>query len=212
MSNAPDRPQAPPDARRKLLDSAMTVLRQRGFADTSVAELCAAAGVTKGAFFHHFSSKEELGVAAARHWSETTGALFAEADYHLVADPAERVLGYIALRRALLVGGTDEFSCVAGTLAQETHLTFPAIARESGTAITAHARTLEADIEAAFAARGIDPPPVSAASLALHTQVVLQGAFVVVKATGEIEIAHDSLDHLERYLRCLLKMPEMPEE
>jgi TetR/AcrR family transcriptional regulator, transcriptional repressor for nem operon len=41
-----------------------------------------AAGVTKGAFFHHFESKEALGVAAAAYWAETTSALFATAPYH----------------------------------------------------------------------------------------------------------------------------------
>ena len=53
------------DARTKLLDAALAVIRGKGFAATSVDELCQAAGVTKGAFFHHFHTKEELGVAAA---------------------------------------------------------------------------------------------------------------------------------------------------
>ncbi|HET9069532.1 MAG TPA: helix-turn-helix domain-containing protein, partial [Amaricoccus sp.] len=37
------------DARTKLLDAAMSVIRAKGFAATSVDELCQAAGVTKGA-------------------------------------------------------------------------------------------------------------------------------------------------------------------
>lgn len=207
MTRAKPRPAAAPDARSKLLDCAMRMIRERGFADMSVADLCAAAGVTKGAFFHHFESKEALGVAAARHWAETTGAIFGEAPYHAPAEPVDRVLAYIAFRREILAGEMADFTCVAGTLAQETHLTHPAIARAAGAAITGHAQTLEADIAAAFAARGIDPPPVSPQSLALHTQVVLQGAFVLAKATGSIEVAHDSVDHLARYVRCLFNLP-----
>ena len=56
-------------ARTKLLDATLRMVRQQGFAATSVDELCKAAGVTKGAFFHHFDSKEALGVAAADYWS-----------------------------------------------------------------------------------------------------------------------------------------------
>jgi len=47
------------------LAAARDVIRQRGFAATSVGEICEAAAVSKGAFFHHFGGKEELGVAAA---------------------------------------------------------------------------------------------------------------------------------------------------
>ena len=48
------------DARTKLLDAALAVIRAKGYAATSVDELCAAAGVTKGAFFHHFKTKEDI--------------------------------------------------------------------------------------------------------------------------------------------------------
>ena len=40
-------------------------------------------------------------------------------------------------------------------------------------------------------------------SLALHTQAVLQGAFVIAKAANSIQPAVDSLDHLKRYLALL---------
>src|SRR5207302_7493676 len=46
------------DARTRLLDAALSVIRARGYSATSVDELCAAAVFTKGAFFHHFKSKD----------------------------------------------------------------------------------------------------------------------------------------------------------
>jgi TetR/AcrR family transcriptional repressor of nem operon len=141
------------DARTKLLEAALSVIRTKGYSATSVDELCAAAGVTKGAFFHHFKSKDELGVAAADHWSETTGALFADAPYHDHAAPLDRVLGYLEFRNALLQGGVPEFTCLVGTMVQETYETTPAIREACERSITGHAATLEADIEAAMRER-----------------------------------------------------------
>lgn len=46
--------------RRAILDAAVALSRQRGFAKVTIREICQAAGVTTGAFYHHFSSKEEL--------------------------------------------------------------------------------------------------------------------------------------------------------
>lgn len=50
-------------AKTKILDAAPPVIRAKGYAATTVDDLCEAAGVTKGAFFHHFRSKDKLGVA-----------------------------------------------------------------------------------------------------------------------------------------------------
>ena len=68
IPNQPFRP-VPTSARDKLLEAGVKLVRQRGFGSTSVDQLCADAGVTKGAFFHHFASKEALGVALADYWS-----------------------------------------------------------------------------------------------------------------------------------------------
>jgi TetR/AcrR family transcriptional repressor of nem operon len=203
MEDVMPRSNAQMGARAKLLAAALSVIRTKGYSATSVDELCAAAGVTKGAFFHHFKSKDELGVAAADHWSETTGALFADALYHDHAAPLDRVLGYLEFRKALLQGGVPEFTCLVGTMVQETYETTPAIRDACERSITGHAATLEADIEAALRERNMTPD-WTAQSLALHTQAVIQGAFILAKATGGAAIAADSIDHLRRYIELLV--------
>jgi TetR/AcrR family transcriptional regulator, transcriptional repressor for nem operon len=189
-------------ARQKLLDAALSLIRAKGYEATTVDDLCAAAGVTKGAFFHHFVSKEALAVAAAEHWSETTGAFFAAAPYHGHADPLQRVLGYIDFRKAILTGKVPEFTCLVGTMVQEVYETSPAIRDACNASISGHAATLEPDIAEAIARNRV-PANITARSLALHTQAVLQGAYVLAKAKGSAAIAAESIDHLRRYVVAL---------
>lgn len=189
-------------ARTRLLEAARDIIRAQGFAATTVDDLCKSAGVTKGAFFHHFESKEALGVAAAAYWAETTSAFFAAAPYHAHADPLARLLGYLDFRKEIIQGDLAEFTCLVGTMAQEVYGSHPAIREACAASIFGHAATLEPDIAAAMDARGIkaDWTP---ASLAAHTQAVLQGAFILAKATGDRAIARDSVDHLKRYIDML---------
>ena len=182
------------------------MIRAQGYSATSVDDLCAGAGVTKGAFFHHFPSKEALGVAAADYWSQTTGELFAGAPYHRHADPLDRVLGYIDFRAGLLNGPPEAFTCLVGTMVQETFGSSPAIREACEASIRGHAARLEADIGEAMARYGASG--FSPASLALHTQAVLQGAFILAKARGGAEVARDSVDHLRRYLILLFRRPD----
>lgn len=191
-------------ARRRILDAALKLIRQKGYAATRVEDICAEAGMTKGGFFHHFKGKEDLAIAAARYWSEMTGGLFDRAPYHAPADPYERVLGYIDFRKQILQGGTADFTCLVGTMAQETHLTSPAIRDAAGESIFGHAATLVPDIAAAKAAR-CPKADWSAESLAQFTQAALQGAFVLAKASGGPEVARDMVDHLRRYVVMLFE-------
>ena len=69
-------------AKDKILDAALMVIRAKGYTATTVDDLCAAGDVTKGAFFHHFKSKDDLAIAAADHWSEMTSELCSGALSH----------------------------------------------------------------------------------------------------------------------------------
>jgi TetR/AcrR family transcriptional regulator, transcriptional repressor for nem operon len=54
---------APEATRRKLLEAAFAEFYANGFQGGSLNHIVAAAGATKGALFHHFESKQELGYA-----------------------------------------------------------------------------------------------------------------------------------------------------
>ena len=191
-----------PSAKIKILEAALSLFRTKGYAATSVDDLCRQAGVTKGAFFHHFRSKEELAVAAAQYWSETTSAFFASAPYHRHADPRDRILAYLDFRRAIMDGDLPEVTCLAGTMVQECYATHPAIREACEASISGHAETLAADIAEAMKAHD-SHFDFSAQSLALFTQAVLQGGFILAKAKNSPEIAAQCVDHLRRYFEFL---------
>lgn len=197
-------------ARTRLLEAARDIVRQKGFAATTVDDLCQSAGVTKGAFFHHFKTKDALGVAAANYWAETTSALFAAAPYHEPDDPLDRVLAYLDFRKGIIGGETFEYTCLVGTMTQEVHDSAPAIRDACAESIFGHAATLEADIKAAREQRGINAD-WTAESLARHTQAVLQGGFILAKATGDPDLARESVDHLIRYVRQLFDIETEPQ-
>jgi TetR/AcrR family transcriptional regulator, transcriptional repressor for nem operon len=211
ISAAKNPPPAQPDARTRLLDAAMQAIRAQGYSATTVDDICRAAGLTKGAFFHHFKSKEELAVAAAGHFSQMAARLFGAAPYREFADPLDRLLGYIDFRTQMLAGPVPAFTCLLGTMVQEAYDTHPAVRQACEAYISAHAAEVAKDIEKAKALYAPDAP-WSAESLALYTQAVLQGAFVLAKAKGGPDVARDCLAHLHRYLLQLFHPSTSKEE
>src|SRR5271170_4074062 len=162
------------ESKTKFLQAAIRVIRVKGYTATRVEDVCEAAGLTKGSFFHHFDSKDELALAAADYWIQGTEAQFGSAPYHGLADPLERLLAYVDFRKALLTGALPEFTCFVGTVIQEVYGTHPEICAACEASISGHARTLEADIAEAMQKYRVTGD-WTAASLALHTQCVIQG-------------------------------------
>ena len=193
------------EARARLLESARSLVRHRGFAATSVDELCAAAGVTKGAFFHHFPSKEALGVALIDDWTATTGVLFTSHPYNSLPDPLDRVFGYLDLRREILGQPIPEFSCVAGTTVQEAYETSIPIRMAAERSLRSGFDHVRAHLAAALAAHPV--AGVTAESLASQFQIAVQGGIVLAKALDDPAPAREAFDHLERYLRLLFDRP-----
>src|SRR6202047_1578340 len=115
------------ESKIRFLDAAVQVIRAKGYSAMTIDDVCLAAGLTKGSFFHHFKSKEELALAAAGHFAAMAESLCAQAPYRALDDPLDRLLGYVDFRKTILQGRLPEFTCLLGTMVQETFESHPAI-------------------------------------------------------------------------------------
>jgi TetR/AcrR family transcriptional regulator, transcriptional repressor for nem operon len=197
--------ESPPSTRQRLIDAAHGVVRRQGYAATSVDDLCRAAGVTKGAFFHHFPTKDALAVASAQAWTDHAQArIFTDAPWMHHEDPLARVLAHIDFRLAMIDGPVEGFTCFVGTMVQEAFATSDAIRAACDASITAYAERLAEDVQAAIDRYGVRFD-TTALDLAFHIQAALQGAFILAKAKGDPAIARASVTHLKRYVEILFQ-------
>jgi TetR/AcrR family transcriptional repressor of nem operon len=203
-------PEATRGSKARLLDAAVQVFRSKGYAATRVEDVCEKAGLTKGSFFHHFKSKEELALAAADHFSDRADAFFAGGDYHKADDPADRLIGYAAFRKENAKGPLADFTCLLGMLTQETYETHPAIRAAAGQHIIDHAALVAEDAADAKALH-VPDAPWTPESLGLFTQAVVQGAFILAKSKQDEAVARECIDHLQRYLELLFNRPAKEE-
>ena len=206
MSTAVVATQAPHESKTKLLNAAINVIRRKGYSATTVDDICREAGVTKGSFFHHFKSKDELALTGIAHWGTVTESFFAAAAYRNQDDPFRRLLGYVAFRSAILTGEVADYTCLLGTLIQETYITHPEIRAACDRGLSTHIAELTHDIEAAKQRYAPDAP-WSAESVGYYIQTVLQGSFIFAKAKQGPEVVRENLRHLRRYLGILFNQP-----
>jgi AcrR family transcriptional regulator len=79
MPTQDQRSQATRDA---LIDAGLELFARRGYADVAVGDIAKAAGVTTGALYHQFASKQGLFKAVYDHLVATTGTRIATAREH----------------------------------------------------------------------------------------------------------------------------------
>ena len=174
--------------RNRLLDAAEKLVIDHGYAATSLDDVIAAAGSSKGAFFHHFASKGDLARALVARYAAADVAHLE--DGLRVArersdDPAEQVVAFL---RVFEDGADDLMSVQSGCLyvsvLTERELATADTTDEVRRAIEAWRDQLAALLDEAFAAR---PPrvPLDSAALADHVFVTFEGAFVLCRATGD---------------------------
>jgi TetR/AcrR family transcriptional repressor of nem operon len=205
-----DQSARPSPAKGKLLNAAIYVVRAKGYAATTVDDICRQAGVTKGSFFHHFKSKDDLALTAVAHWHTMTERFFASAPYHQAQDPLDRLLGYLDFRNLILTGDLPNYTCLLGTLVQETYGTHPEIRIACEQALTAHIAEISRDVEAA---KSLHAPDAlwSAEGVGNLIQATLQGSFIFAKAHQNPGVIRENLEHLRRYLHFLFQPATLAE-
>lgn len=117
----------PAETRAKLVGATVQLILKQGFAATSVEQICAEAGVTKGSFFHHFENKEAIGKAAVAWWGDFGTQLYAEAWRDAGLDPLEQLHRMLDIMSGFTERPDQVCTCVVGMLSQELAQSHPAM-------------------------------------------------------------------------------------
>ena len=192
--------------REKILDSAMALILDHGFGATTVDALVARAGITKGAFFHHFASKADLARALVdRHAlvdREHLQGHLARAR-RLASDPLQQILILIGLYEEDFEALDEPYpGCLFASYIYENKLFDEAtldVLRDSTLMWRAE---MKAMLEQAIAAH---PPriPVDVESLADLFYAITEGSFIMTKTLGDKTLLARHSRHLRNYLELL---------
>jgi TetR/AcrR family transcriptional regulator, transcriptional repressor for nem operon len=196
----------PSATRTRILDAAEEEILRRGFGGATVEGIIAAAGVTKGAFFHHFESKAALGRALVERYAENDAAQMEsvlEDAERLSDDPLEQVLIAVGLVEEEMGALTEPFrGCLIASYCYQAQLFDDETLVVGRSAL---GRWRERLAEKLRLAAALHPPRAEfdPETLADAFTTVLEGAFVLSKVYGRAEVVSQQLTHYHAYLELL---------
>lgn len=183
-------------SRDKLLDAARAEMLAKGYAGTTVDEICERAGVSKGNFYHFFSSKEDLGLALLDAYYARSLEIIDQAP--AAADSrrnARALVDHLIDSAGALWGG----GCLLGTFALELAESNPAIAG----AVSDRFRKVAARLADGFAPLAKAGDRKAAAEIAEQFIVTVEGALVLARA-------HHDWSYVDRALARFRKSVGIP--
>src|SRR5271170_5659269 len=112
-------PTAALSTRERLIVAAIQLFWEKGYANTSMSDLLAAAKANSGSFYHFFPSKEDLLLAVLdKYFTMLYPQMLAPA-WEGIDDPIERIFALLARYRMLVLQTDCTYGCPIGRLALE---------------------------------------------------------------------------------------------
>jgi TetR/AcrR family transcriptional repressor of nem operon len=193
-----------PSTRERLVRAGIGLALDKGFADTTIDEVCSAAALSKGAFFHYFRNKEALGHAELERWIADSARDYGAAPFLGITDPLERLYAYVDFTIERTISGP--LGCLVGVFTQELWQSQPALRESCAHAFDDWAGGLAALIEDA---KTHHAPTASfePRALALHFIATFEGALILARAFQQPRVVEERLLFFKDYLRRVFAEP-----
>jgi len=197
--------------REKILDAAQDLILDRGYVGMTVEHVLDKVGITKGAFFHHFKTKDDLAKALLQRFADKDAKIYSETRERaekLSDDPLQQMLIFIRLFEEMFGGLTEPYpGCLFASYIYELQQFDDQTRQLIRDSFRKWRELLKAKFEA-IARKYPMQREVSAASLADAFTVVLEGAFITGKAMDEPEVVSEQLRHFRNYVELLFRQPK----
>jgi AcrR family transcriptional regulator len=163
------------ETRTRILGAAADGFAEQGYDGTSVAEICDRAGVSKGAFYHHFSSKQALFLELLERWLDVVDGELEEMRGKEAAVP-EQLVAMTEMIRQVFQAAEDQLPVFLEFWARATHdpTTWEATIAPYQRYRHTFAEMVETGV-AEGALRPVDPDTAARVVVSLAIGVVVQG-------------------------------------
>ncbi len=193
-------------AKEKLLEAAQDLMLTKGYVATTVDDICKAAKLTKGSFFHYFKSKDDLAKAVLKRFccSSQEGIKDHCQCGQNEHDPRKRVMAHINHVVELSKDSKANKGCLIGKFAQELSETHPEIRVLCEEGFDQWSKMFKKDLSEAKA-KYAPKAQFDVGSLADHFIAIVEGAQILAKAKRDRKIVEKSMMHFKEYLEILFK-------
>ena len=180
------------ETRTHILDAAQECIAEHGYDATGVAEICQRAGLSKGAFYHHFPTKQALFMALLERWLAGLDAELAAARGGALTSP-EAFLSMAGVASQVFAAAAGQFRIFLEFWTQAAR--DPAVWQATIAPYRRYSQMFRGLIEAGVAEgtlRPVDPEAAARALLSLAVGLVLQSV-LDPQATDWGQVAEGSL-------------------
>jgi TetR/AcrR family transcriptional repressor of nem operon len=196
--------------RTRILDAAQGLTMADGFAATTVDDIIAAAGTTKGGFFNHFPTKNHLARALVQRYCDEDAALLAELSqrsHRLADDPLQQLLIFFGLLADVVDEAVAEApGCLVASFCYEQRLVDDDIRKVMIDTMHRWAVVIREQLDRVAA---VYPPrkQVDLDAVAEQAVTTVEGCYVMVRVYQDPSFARGQLMQLRNYLEILFERP-----
>ena len=194
--------------RERVLAEAARLFALKGYHDTRLEEVLGAAGVTTGAFFHHFRSKEDLGFAVLDRHMERRRQQLEQIEQQLprsaAAGPLEPVFRRLdAVQEMVRQREQDKGGCIIGNLSTQLSDTHDAFRERLAACFDEMAQEFQPHLDAALA-HYRPRQPVDTRALARYIVAILEGSIMLARTHRDGRLMASHFAYLKEHLRQAL--------
>ena len=187
--------------RNFIVEKTAPIFNKKGYAGTSLNDITAATGLTKGSIYGNFANKDEVALAAFDYnFSSVVARINVELSKHSSAK--QKLLVYVNVYQSFIKGTVAEGGCPILNTAIDADDTHPALREKAVKAVLAWKKVIMKLVEEGILNQEIrkDNNPEQ---IALTMIAIIEGGIMISRLTGKTENWNLIMDSLKKYINCL---------
>ncbi|WP_255562603.1 TetR/AcrR family transcriptional regulator [Pedobacter sp. D749] len=187
--------------RNFIVEKTAPIFNMKGYAGTSLNDITAATGLTKGSIYGNFANKDEVALAAFDYNLKNVSSTI-DVEMNRQSSIKDKLLVYISIYQKFMDGSLSEGGCPVLNTAIDADDTHPELRGRVLKAVLDWKNKISKLVEAGIASKEINPDQ-NPKQIALTIIAMVEGGIMISKLTSKTEYWNLIMGSLKKYVESL---------